>query len=107
MSVCIIIYQNSLKDKIYLTVFEGRHEMIVDAGLKHVLSKSILILGDSNGAFEYGWVNQLKKLRPADRIENTSIAGNTIGFNNLNRKSLNTLGNIDLYLEECYKKNID
>jgi len=29
-----IIYQNSLQDKIYLTVFEGNHEMIVEAGLK-------------------------------------------------------------------------
>jgi len=77
-----IIYQNSLQDKIYLTVFEGRHEMIVDAGLSHIPSKSILAIGDSNGAFDHGWANQLKKLRPVDFIENTSVSGNTIGFNN-------------------------
>ena len=98
-----IIYQNSLQDKIYLTVFEGRHEMIVDAGLSHIPSKSILVLGDSNGAFEHGWANQLKKLRPVDFIENTSVSGNTIGFNNLNRQSLNTLENIDSYVDRCYK----
>jgi lysophospholipase L1-like esterase len=98
-----IIYQNSLQDKIYLTVFEGRHEMIEDVGLKHIPSESILLLGDSNGAFDHGWANQLKKLRPVDFIENTSISGNTIGFDNLKMESLNTLKNIDSYIDGCYQ----
>lgn len=62
----------------------------------------ILTLGDSNGALPEGWVNQLKKLRPDDTIFNISISGNTIGFNNLGRSSLNTLGNINSYMDKAY-----
>lgn len=58
----------------------------------------ILILGDSNGASEHGWVNQLKQLCPADSFYNTSLSGNTIGFDNLGKPELNTLKNIDRYL---------
>lgn len=62
-------------------------------------SKNILAIGDSNGAFDYGWVNQLKKLLPNDKIFNTSRSGNTIGFDNLGRSELNTLKNLENYLE--------
>jgi hypothetical protein len=54
----------------------------------------IFTLGDSNGALPFGWVNQLKKIRPDDTIFDISISGNTIGFNNNGRASLNTLSNI-------------
>jgi lysophospholipase L1-like esterase len=93
-------YQNSFQDKIYLCIFEGTHEMLVNVGLQHVPSKKILALGDSNGAAENGWVNQLKKIRPNDFILNTSVSGNTIAFNNLNNLKLNTLGMLDSYLEQ-------
>lgn len=63
---------------------------------------SILTLGDSNGALKDGWVTQLKKVRPHDSIFNISISGNTIGFKNLGRNSLNTLSNIDNYMEKAY-----
>ena len=93
-------YQNSFQDKVYLTVFEGTHEMLTDIALNHIPSKKILVLGDSNGALTIGWVNQLKKLRPDDFIINTSVSGNTIGFDNLNNPKLNTLKMLDSYLQK-------
>lgn len=64
--------------------------------------KNILVFGDSNGALDYGWVNQLKKILPTNtKIFNTSISGNTIGFNNLDRDALNTLKNLDAYLQSA------
>lgn len=64
-------------------------------------SKKILAIGDSNGAFEHGWVNQLQKLLPDYYIFNTSRSGNTIGFDNLGRSELNTLKNLDNYLKSA------
>lgn len=63
--------------------------------------KKIMAIGDSNGAFDYGWVAQLQKLLPNDVIYNTSIPGNTIGFDNLGQTRLNTLKNLDTYLKEA------
>ncbi|MCB0485184.1 MAG: SGNH/GDSL hydrolase family protein [Flavobacteriaceae bacterium] len=60
--------------------------------------KKILTLGDSNGAFTYGWVYQLQKMLPNDLIFNTSTPGNTVGFDNLDQSKLNTLKNLDKYL---------
>ena len=52
-------------------------------------SFNIVIIGDSNGASETGWVYQLDKLRnKGDILINHSIGGNTIGFDNLNRDTL-------------------
>lgn len=62
-------------------------------------SKKIVTISDSNGAFDYGWVGQLQKMLPNDKIYNTSRPGNTIGFDNLGRPALNTLKNLDGYLE--------
>ena len=59
----------------------------------------IMVLGDSHGAAENGWVNQLKKLRTDDKFLNLSIGGNTIGFKNLDRDTLNTLKNIHSFME--------
>ncbi len=95
-----IIYRNSFQDKVFLNVFEGGHEMIVEAALNHIPSKSILTIGDSNGAAENGWANQLKKIRSADLIVNTSVSGNTIGFDNGNSPRLNTLTMVDSYIQE-------
>jgi len=65
-------------------------------------SLKILAIGDSNGALHDGWVTQLKKVRSNDTIFNISISGNTIGFNNNGHKSLNTLANIDDYIDKAY-----
>jgi lysophospholipase L1-like esterase len=86
-----------------------------DSGKEYSEKKSsakqlkILVLGDSNGALRDGWVNQLKKIRSNDTIFSISISGNTIGFNNLGRKALNTLANINSYMENAYASlgNID
>lgn len=61
-------------------------------------SRVILAVGDSHGAWEEGWVNQLKALRPNDSIINTAVSGNTIGFDNLGNTSLNELKNIRKHL---------
>jgi len=64
----------------------------------------ILTLGDSNGALPDGWVYQLKMIMPGDSIFNISISGNTIGFNNLGRTSLNTLTNIGTYMKKAHNQ---
>jgi lysophospholipase L1-like esterase len=65
-------------------------------------SLKILTLGDSNGALPFGWVNQLRQIRNRDTIFNISISGNTIGFNNNGRASLNTLANIREHMHKAY-----
>ena len=90
-----------------LTIFEGTHEMLSNQALAltpvdgpvNRLKLKILTIGDSNGAFKFGWPDQLKKLLPYSTIINKSIAGNTIGFDNLNNSKLNTLKNLDGYLD--------
>ncbi len=67
-------------------------------------SLNILTLGDSNGALPFGWVYQLKQIRTNDTIFNISISGNTIGFDNNGRSSLNTLSNIGSHMEKAYAK---
>lgn len=99
----LIHYRKNYQGKIQITIFEGTHEMLTDVALNPVQCKNILVIGDSNGKLEKGWVNQLQKLRFEDRIFNTSISGNTIGFNNLGYASLNTLRSIDSYLDDAGK----
>jgi lysophospholipase L1-like esterase/dienelactone hydrolase len=93
------IYERSYQDRIHLAIFEGGHEMLVERALDHVPSRTILAIGDSNGAAPDGWVAQLRALRFQDVILNTSISGNTIGFDNLGNPALNTLRNIDAFIE--------
>ena len=100
----LIHYQKTYKDLVKLTIFEGKHECLTSVALNQVDGAKVLTIGDSNGAKEYGWVNQLKKIHFDDFIYNTSISGNTIGFNNLDQKRLNTLLNIDRYMDEADKK---
>lgn len=65
-------------------------------------SLNILIIGDSNGASGEGWVFQLEQLRGgSDHFINYSIGGNTIGFDNLDRDTLNTLKNINGYIRNA------
>jgi lysophospholipase L1-like esterase len=65
---------------------------------------NILTIGDSNGALAYGWPVQMKNLLPDATIVNKSISGNTIGFDNLDQVKLNTLKNIDQYMEDAFKE---
>lgn len=67
--------------------------------------KNVMVLGDSNGAFDSGWVYQLSRLHPEINFINFSISGNTIGFDNLNKDTLNTLKNIYKYLKEGLEIN--
>ncbi len=104
------IYLSRELPNLSFTLFEGTHEMLVPQGLplidksKKTTSEAfnVMTLGDSNGTFPYSWTQQLKKLLPLSTCVNRSIAGNTIGFDNLNREDLNTLRNIDRYLDEAY-----
>jgi len=90
----LIHYQKSYKDLVKLTIFEGTHECLTSVALNQVEVDKVLAIGDSNGAKEYGWVDQLKKVHFEDFIYNTSISGNTIGFNNNDQEKLNTLLNV-------------
>lgn len=63
--------------------------------------KNILVIGDSNGANQ-GWVYQLQELRGGGALVNTSIGGNTIGFNGMNDLRRNTLENLTPYLRKGY-----
>ena len=63
--------------------------------------RTVVTIGDSNGASITGWVNQLKSIRTQDSIFNYSISGNTIGFDNLGHEKLNTLKNITTHLEDA------
>jgi len=95
-----IHYRQRYADKVSVTIFEGGHEMLVGEALKHIPGKTILTIGDSNGAMKDGWVNQLKKARWKDYIINTAISGNTVGFVNNGKPHLNTVMQIDRYLSE-------
>jgi len=92
-----IIYQNNYRNLINLIIFEGTHEMPPGDALHHIPSRQILAIGDSNGATQGGWVDQLQKLRSQDILINTCVSGNTIGFDNLERAELNTLKNLETY----------
>ncbi|MGF2411509.1 MAG: SGNH/GDSL hydrolase family protein, partial [Ferruginibacter sp.] len=94
-----------------LTIFEGGHEMLVPQALallsadknKNFEALNILTLGDSNGTFDFGWPQQMKKLLPYATIINKSVSGNTIGFDNLGKTSLNTLASINEYLDDAFR----
>lgn len=98
-----IHYRRSYKDRVQITIFEGRHERVNEVALKQIDVNSILTIGDSNGANEGGWVYQLKQLHFEDNIYNTCISGNTIGFNNLGTAKRNTLLNVNRFMDEGYE----
>lgn len=95
-----------------LTIFEGTHEMLVSPALvlppidenKNLQPLNILTIGDSNGAFDFGWPQQMAKLMPYSVVINKSISGNTIGFDNLDQPKLNTMENINQYLDDAYSR---
>lgn len=95
-----IHYRQQYARQVAVTIFEGGHEMLEDEALKHIPGQTILAIGDSNGAMNGGWVDQLQTLRWQDHIINTSISGNTVGFVNNGNPELNTLGNINHYLQQ-------
>ncbi|MFY9153372.1 MAG: GDSL-type esterase/lipase family protein [Prolixibacteraceae bacterium] len=92
------------------TLFEGTHEMLVPQALSLIETRTernsksyrILTIGDSNGTFDYSWPQQLERLMPFSTVVNRSVSGNTIGFDNLDREDLNTLKNINCYLDEAF-----
>ncbi len=63
--------------------------------------KFIVVIGDQNAAVDDSWVSKLKKKMPENRILNFSVPGNTYGFNNLSNEKLNTLHNIEIYLDNA------
>lgn len=99
-----ILFQRNLK-AISVTVFDGGHEMLSQVALTLLPGQrdpgalKVVTIGDSNGAFDYGWPFQLQKLLPSAKLLNYSIAGNTIGFDNNGQEKLNTLRKIEEYLD--------
>jgi lysophospholipase L1-like esterase len=63
--------------------------------------RNVLVIGDSNGAGK-GWVYQLQELRDGGPLVNTSIGGNTFGFNGMGELRRNTLENLTPYLRKGY-----
>lgn len=63
--------------------------------------RNILVLGDSNGERE-GWVFHLQKIRGGGPLVNTSLSGNTYGFNYDGQRDRNTLENLTTYLRRGY-----
>lgn len=63
--------------------------------------RNILVIGDSNGAGK-GWVYQFQELRGGGPLVNTSIGGNTFGFNGMGELRRNTLENLTAYLRKGY-----
>ena len=64
--------------------------------------RSLLVIGDSNGAAEEGWVFQLQQIRGGGPLVNTSLSGNTIGFSDGGDVGRNTLENLSIYLRRGY-----
>lgn len=63
--------------------------------------RNLLVIGDSNGERE-GWVYQLQQIRGGGPMVNTSLSGNTVGFNYEGDRSKNTLENLSTYLRKGY-----
>jgi len=99
---------------IALTVFEGTHEQLTDVALgmlpigKRVVQSyagSILSIGASNEYAANSWVHKLQAELPHALVTNYSIPGNTVGFDNLNNPTLNTLHNLDSLITLATNKN--
>ena len=63
--------------------------------------RHVLVIGDSNGAGE-GWVYAFQEARGGGPLVNTSIGGNTFGFNGMGQLRLNTLEQLTNYLRKAY-----
>lgn len=63
--------------------------------------KNLLVIGDSNGERQ-GWVYQLQQIRGGGPLVNTSLSGNTVGFDYEGDRSKNTLENLSTYLRKGY-----
>jgi lysophospholipase L1-like esterase len=61
----------------------------------------LLVIGDSNGANK-GWVYHLQELRGGGPLVNTSIGGNTFGFDGMGELRRNTLENLTAYLRKGF-----
>ncbi len=72
-------------------------------------SRNIIALGDSNGAFDIGWVMKIDSILVNDTVKNYSKGGRTIGFDNLGRAELNELKMMESQLKDADStlKNID
>jgi len=58
-------------------------------------------IGDQNSTGNQSWVNKLREKIPDDKVLNFSVPGNTYGFNNQDNEKLNTVNNIDNYLDSA------
>ncbi len=77
---------------------------VILAGMVSCSSDSkeyMVVIGDQNASGEGSWVSHLGAMMPGDRILNFSVPGNTYGFDNLDNEKLNTVHNIDIYLDNA------
>jgi lysophospholipase L1-like esterase len=66
-----------------------------------ISKRHLLVIGDSNGANK-GWVYHLQELRGGGPLVNTSIGGNTFGFDGMGQLRRNTLENLTAYLRKGF-----
>lgn len=100
------VHYEKQNGNISLTIFEGGHEQIVNQVIPLMpidkkyepVYKKILNLGDSNSSFEYSWPQLLTQKSLQLKVRNYGIPGNTVGYDNLGQKQLNSLANIDSLL---------
>lgn len=64
--------------------------------------RQVLVIGDSNGAADKGWVFQFQQLRKGGPLVNTAVSGNTIGFDGMGSDQLNTISQLSRYLRRGY-----
>jgi lysophospholipase L1-like esterase len=96
------------KGPVSITIFEGKHEMVVPVALQLVpvgksdvfKKQNVLGIGDSNGANEQGWITQLQKSIPWATVINDCKGGRTIGFDNNGDSTLNELKLLTNHLKE-------
>jgi lysophospholipase L1-like esterase len=84
-----------------LTILTTLSFLFMTACTPALKERNILVIGDSNGANQ-GWVYQLQELRGGGPLVNTSIGGNTIGFDGMGEMRRNTLENLTSYLRKGY-----
>ncbi len=100
------------KGPVSVTIFEGKHEMVIPVALQLVPIGSsdifktmhIVGIGDSNGANENGWISQLRKSLPWTTVLNYCKPGRTIGFDNNGDTTLNALKLIKDQLKDAAEK---
>jgi hypothetical protein len=92
-----VLIQRQYLNKIQINLFEGGHEMISERMLDGVNSQNIVILSDSNGVSQNGWVERLKRKRFSDFIYSVPVSGDILNCGSLENEE-NLLNQVESYV---------